>query len=110
MPKVTFKNWNKTVDCAEGTNLRRLAREQGIPLYNGISKLFNCRGHGMCGTCCVEVIPEEKVGPKQYMEVLRFFQIKGNFRLACQSDVRGDIEVIKHEGLYGTGKGPVQGV
>lgn len=109
MPKVTFKNWNKTVECPQGANLRKLALQQGIPLYNGISRVFNCRGLGLCGTCCVEVVPEEKVGPKQYMEVLRFFQIKGNFRLACQAEVRGDIEVTKHEGLYGTGKEPVKG-
>jgi ferredoxin len=109
MPKVTFKNWNKTVECPPGTNLRKLALEQGIPLYNGIARVLNCRGLGLCGTCCVEVVPEEKVGPKQYMEVLRFFQVKGNFRLACQSDVRGDIEVTKREGLYGTGKEPVKG-
>ena len=108
MPKVTFKNWNKTVECPEGTNLRKLAKQNGIELYNGVARVFNCRGLGMCGTCCVEVIPEGKVGPKQYMEVLRFFQVKGNFRLACQADVRGDIEVTKREGLYGTGKEPVK--
>ncbi len=108
MPKVTFKNWNKTVECPEGTNLRKLAKQNGIELYNGIAKVFNCRGLGLCGTCCVEVIPEGKAGPKQYMEVLRFFQVKGNLRLACQADVRGDIEVTKREGLYGTGKEPVK--
>ena len=108
MPTVVFKNWNKSVDCPEGANLRKLAKKNGISLYNGMAKVFNCRGLGLCGTCCVEVIPEERAGPKQYMEVLRFFQIKGNLRLACMADVRGDIEVIKREGLYGTGKEPVK--
>ena len=100
--KVTFKPEGRTIECAPHTNLRALAIENDIDLYNGIAKYTNCEGMGLCGTCTVEVKPSGAVSPKGAIEKFRFIQLKGNLRLACQVSVEGDIEVKKHEGIYGT--------
>ncbi len=99
--KVTFTNWNKTVECKPHTNLRELALEHDIDLYNGLSRFFNCEGHGLCGTCTVEVTPPEGGTVKRAKEKFRFLLLKGNLRLACQMEVTDDIQVTKHTGLKG---------
>ena len=99
---VTFTNWDKTLECKPHTNLRQLAIEQDIDLYNGLSRFFNCEGNGLCGTCTVEVVPQEAATRKGAKEKLRFFQLKDNLRLSCQVEVIGDIQVTKHGGIYGT--------
>ncbi len=99
--KVTFTNWNRTVGCKPHTNLRELAIENDIDLYNGMSRFFNCEGHGLCGTCTVEVVPQKGGTVKRAKEKLRFLLLKGNLRLACQMEVTGDIQVTKHAGLKG---------
>ena len=100
--KATFSNCDKTVECKPFTNLRELAIEHDIDLYNGLAKYVNCQGHGACGTCTVEVIPQEGVTKKGALENLRFIQLKGNLRLSCQVSVTGDIVVRKHAGFMGT--------
>ena len=100
--KVTFANWDKTVECEPFTNLRELAIEHDIDLYNGFAKYVNCQGHGACSTCTVEVTPQDGITKKGALENLRFIQLKGNLRLSCQVSVTGDIEVRKHPGFLGT--------
>ena len=107
--KVTFTNEGKTIECAPHTNLRALAIENDIDLYNGLAKYTNCEGMGLCGTCAVEVRPPGGVAPKGAIEKFRFIQLKGNLRLACQVSVEDDIKVTKHPGMYGT-KGYQQAV
>lgn len=99
---VRFTNWDKTVECKPFTNLRDLALEHDLPLYNALAKYTNCQGHGLCGTCMVEVTPQKNLTSKGARENLRFIQVKGNLRLACQVEVTGDIEVTKHRGHFGT--------
>lgn len=100
--RVFFTNCNKTVECNPHSNLRQLAIEGDVDLYNGLSRFFNCEGHGLCGTCAVEVVPQEGVTCKRAKENFRPFQLKGNLRLSCQTEVIGDIQVTKHGGIYGT--------
>jgi len=100
--KVTFAGVNKTVECKPHTNLRDLALEHDIPMYNGLAKYTNCQGHGLCGTCTVEVTPQQHLTEKGALENLRFIQLKGNLRLACQTEVTGDVVVTKHRGHFGT--------
>ena len=107
--KVSFTNWDKTVECKPHTNLRQLAIENDIGLYNGISRFANCEGNGLCGTCTVEVVPQDGLTGKGARENLRFLLLKGNLRFACQVGVTGDIQVTKHAGLKGN-RGYVPGI
>lgn len=99
---VTFTNTGTTIECPKYTNLRDLAIQHDIELYNGLARYTNCEGMGLCGTCTVEVTPHDHVSVKGAKEKFRFVQLKGNLRLSCQCQVLGDIEVTKHEGMYGT--------
>jgi ferredoxin len=106
---VTFTNTGQTVECPRHTNLRELAIQNDVDLYNGLARYTNCEGMGLCGTCAVEVTPHSHVSVKGAKEKFRFLQLKGNLRLSCQCQVLGDIEVTKHDGMYGT-KGYAQEV
>ena len=96
MPTVTFEKENKTVLCNAGTNLRTLARDNGVQLYNGIWKTLHCRGNGLCGTCEVEIPTAQNLGQRSNMEEAH---LKGRpliRRLACQVVIHGDMSVRSH--------------
>ena len=100
MPKITFLRENVEIEVSPGTNLREAALAEGIELYPGIKKYLNCRGHSSCGDCRVYVKKGmEHTSPKTFMEKLRiavsWFKLghEQEVRLACQTEVNGDIEV-----------------
>lgn len=103
MPKVTAQG--KTFECESGSNLRQVLLKNGIELYNGNSKTINCRGLGTCGTCAVVV--EGSVSEPQWKEKTRLglppHSSNNNRRLACQTQVLGDVRVTKYDGFWGQG-------
>ena len=99
--KVTFTNSGKTVECKPYANLRQVAIDNEIDLYNGATRIFNCQGSGLCGTCTVEVTPQRGISVKAAIEKFRFLLLKGNLILACQTQVTDDIVVTKHGGIKG---------
>ena len=53
MPNISFLG--QSVECEEGSNLRRVLLDVNLPLYNGSAGAIHCRGLGTCGTCAVEI-------------------------------------------------------
>ena len=101
MPVVNFVNEKKQVQVPEGANLRKAALEAGIPLYPGVHKFLNCRGFAQCAACRVLITKGmENASPMGLMEKLRLkwsFVYIGNedtMRLACQTKVEGDMDVV----------------
>lgn len=101
MPKINFSREKKEIECAEGANLREVALTNNIQLYPGMKRLMNCRGKGLCGECRVHVLKGfENLGPKTAIEKMRVgvswfkFGHEHEVRLACQTRVLGDIEVL----------------
>ena len=103
LPTVKFQG--KTIQCEVNANLRQVLLANKLHLHNGNSKYINCRGIGSCGTCTVEVIGE--VSEANWKDRLRRslppHNPNKNRRLACQTKVIGDIEVIKYDGFWGQG-------
>lgn len=96
MPLIFFEREGKTISANAGWNLRKLAQANGIEIYRGLNKIFNCRGNGLCGTCKVEVYAHEEgdVSPKTAMEEKKMKNFTNpDLRLSCQVRVHGNIRV-----------------
>jgi ferredoxin len=101
MPVVRFAG--AEVECDVGANLRRVLLEARLPLYNPPMKIIHCRGFGTCGTCAVKI--EGDVSPMTSIERWRLgfrpHRADAGLRLACQCEVRGDLELTKFPGRWG---------
>ncbi len=104
MPQV--KAQGKTLICQSGDNLRQVCLANNIELYNGNAKWINCRGIGTCGTCSVEIIGD--VSPPNWKDKTRHslppHTPQKPRRLACQTQVLGDIQIKKYDGFWGQGE------
>lgn len=101
----TIKAQGKVFECEVGANLRQVLLQQGIALHNDRSQIINCRGLGTCGTCAVQI--EGEVSEPNWRDTTRRslppHDLAQNRRLACQTQVLGDIEVTKFDGFWGQG-------
>lgn len=106
---VKIKAAGQEMTCETGANLRQVLLANGVEVYNGQSKLINCRGIGTCGTCAVQV--EGEVSPANWRDRTRrsLPPHSGDrpLRLACQTQVLGDVSVTKFDGFWGQGDQPV---
>lgn len=115
MPIVKFVKEKKEIEVPQGAWLRAEAVKAGINLNCGINgigesinKYANCLGFGMCGTCRVLITKGmENTNPMTKREKLKFkfpfpdpipccLTYLGNedkMRLACMTQVLGDVEV-----------------
>ena len=94
MPTINFVNEDKSVNVAEGANLRRAALENGIDLYKLVAKMMNCGGAGQCGTCVVNVTDgADLLSDRTTPELRKLKRKPDTYRLACQTKVMGDITV-----------------
>ena len=72
MPTVEFLNKAKKVDCGQYANLRKVAQLNGVEVYQGIWRILNCHGNGLCAKCVMEVVEgTENLSPKTLRERLR---------------------------------------
>jgi ferredoxin len=101
MPVITLINEGKTIEVAEGSNLRKVLLKNGVNPYVGKDKLLNCLGNGLCGTCRVEVVDGKGAPPMTAMEEaalpglipLYARAVPKNTRLACRIDVTKDVSI-----------------
>jgi ferredoxin len=122
MPVIKFVKEKKEIEVPVGANLRAEAMKAGINtncaisgisegidrFTENVSKVLNCHGFGMCGTCRVKITQGmENTGGLTFRERLKFKYLPvpdplpcmaylGNedtMRLACMTRVQGDITV-----------------
>ena len=114
MPIVKFVKEKKEIEVPEGAWLRAEAVKAGINtncgvngVGAGLNKYVNCFGMGLCGTCRVLITAgAENTNPMTRKEKLKFkvpipdpvpsmhyIGNEENMRLACMTQVNGDIEV-----------------
>ena len=104
MPVLTLRNEGKTIEVAQGANLRKTLIQNGISPYSGIEKIANCMGNGLCGTCRVEVADGKGVSPLTPLEegalvgFIPFYarSVGKNVRLSCRATITGDLTVATH--------------
>ena len=104
MPIVAFEG--RTTECAVGTRLRDALLDAGQSPHHRVVAIANCHGLGTCGTCAVEVrAADGAVTPPTSIERWRLsfppHRPDRGLRLACQCRVLGDVEVVKHAGVWG---------
>ena len=104
MPTVTFVKQKRKIEVAEGANLRKEALRNGIELYEGPHRYFNCRGLGTCASCRVVVKDgmsnlrrktwwEKILGLLNPLWLFARIGHEDDLTLACQSRVNGDCEI-----------------
>lgn len=96
MPIINFVRENLQVEVPEGDHVRYPALENDVEIYNGLWKLANCHGNGLCATDRVIVTPSENISAPSFLEKFRLgaaHKKNPNLRLACQVEVHGDVEV-----------------
>ncbi|MBO4365929.1 MAG: DUF4445 domain-containing protein, partial [Eggerthellaceae bacterium] len=88
MAKVVFIPQLKQVDVEEGTSLLDAAAQAGVLID------ASCNGAGTCGACKVQVKGADRV-PLTENEIMHLtgMEREQGFRLACQLNVVGDVEV-----------------
>jgi ferredoxin len=110
MPTITFVKEKKELQVPVGANLRREMMQAGIAVYTGPHKLLHCPGMSMCGSCRVLITKGmENASPMGFMERTRlkmsipYIGNENTMRLACQTEVHGDMTVENTPGmnLYG---------
>lgn len=101
MPIIKFINEKKEIQVPQGANLRSEALRAGVQLYPHIHQVLNCHGFGNCGTCRVLITKGiENASSIGFVEGLRlkvsmaYIGNEDTMRLACQTRVNGDIEVL----------------
>ena len=103
MFKITAQE--KTITCNQGENLRLVLLKNNIDLYNGQAKIINCRGIGTCGTCALEIegLVSEPNWKDKARRSLPPHSLDKNRRLACQTQVQGNLKLTKYDGFWGQG-------
>ena len=87
MPKIKFKNVDKTFEVQKGTSVLEAALQNKVPIYH------TCGGNCSCSTCRIRVIQgAESLSSmeKSEMDVLDVFDLKPPHRLGCQSLIFGE--------------------
>jgi uncharacterized 2Fe-2S/4Fe-4S cluster protein (DUF4445 family) len=88
MKKVTFLPDQKEVEVDEGVTLFKAAEKAGVYL-NSL-----CGGEGVCGKCRVQVTKGKAKADKQSIAFLSKEEIQNGYVLACQTQVKDDLEVV----------------
>lgn len=101
MPTIHFRG--RDIHCETGELLRDALKAAGETPHNGAADRLNCRGHGTCGTCAVDVDGDVSDPTAQERRRLSFppHDPDDGLRLACQTRVEGDLRVEKHGGFWG---------
>ena len=101
MPTIHFRG--RDIDCEAGTVLRDALKAASETPHNGLADTLNCRGMATCGTCAVAVDGDVSEPTDGELRRLSFppHDADSGLRLACQTEVLGDVTVTKHDGFWG---------
>ena len=87
---VRVGDYETTIAAERGTVLRDLLLEHGLSPYGSVSRVTNCGGRGLCGTCGVEFEDDEPAPDHWHDRAAARF---GYPRLSCQIRVDAPLTV-----------------
>jgi uncharacterized 2Fe-2S/4Fe-4S cluster protein (DUF4445 family) len=85
--EVDFEPIGRRIPCNSGDTLLDAAQRAGIVLN------ATCGGEGICGRCLVRVMNGPVSPPNLTEEAELGGQVKDGWRLACQTEVQGDLKI-----------------
>ena len=84
----------KTLQAAPGVNVRQLLVDNGINVYQSLTRWTNCKGKQLCGTCIVNVTKGSLGTNRKSMdEASTLRENPDSYRLSCVTFAYGDITV-----------------
>ena len=95
MPKITIQNDGRTIEVESNANLRDALKKAHAHMQPGVLKIFNCQGHGLCGTCEVLIIEgADHLTERTPREFKKLHTLDRCRRLACQASIIGDAHIV----------------
>ncbi|CAM9851866.1 unnamed protein product [Sphacelaria rigidula] len=95
--KVTVLQKGKpdvTLEGPAGTNLRNILVDNGINVYQSVSRWTNCKGKQLCGTCIVDIKEGMDNTTTQSLDERNTLRENPeSYRLSCVTDMYGDVTV-----------------
>jgi ferredoxin len=89
---VRTGTYETTLSVARGSTLRRVLLDHGFEVYGTCSRVANCGGNGLCGTCGVRLDgPDGPPAPTHWHDAAA--ERWGYPRLSCQVHVDGPLTV-----------------
>eukprot|EP00980_Cylindrotheca_fusiformis_P025853 scaffold14741_cov135-Cylindrotheca_fusiformis.AAC.3 len=77
-----------------GTNIRQLLVDNGVNVYQSLTRFTNCKGKQLCGTCIVDIKDGlENTNWKSMDEASTLRDNPDSYRLSCIAFAYGDITV-----------------
>lgn len=84
----------KKLTAPAGVNVRELLVENGINVYQSVTRWTNCKGKQLCGTCIVNISEGSRGTNRKSMdEASTLRENPDSYRLSCVTFAYGDIEV-----------------
>jgi ferredoxin len=107
VPKVEFEREGVVAEARPGQTLLDVAEAAGIEIFRGLWPDLHCgRRRGWCNRCKVWVRPSDESAPdalnpptaKEQARLRLNGRVRGQMRLACQVQPRGDLRVHTRAG------------
>jgi ferredoxin len=84
----------RIIMAKEGVNIRQTLVDNGINVYQSITRWTNCKGKQLCGTCIVNIKEgSENTNRKSMDEESTLRENPDSYRLSCVTFAYGDVTV-----------------
>ena len=84
----------RTIDAKKGCNMRQILTDNGINVYQSVTRWTNCKGKQLCGTCIVNIANGGgSTNRKSLDEASTLRENPESYRLSCVTFAYGDVTV-----------------
>ncbi len=84
----------QVIEARAGCNVRQVLTDNGINVYQSLTRWTNCKGKQLCGTCIVNITEGSSgTNRKSLDESSTLRENPGSYRLSCVTFAYGDVTV-----------------